>query len=336
MVHIISITHDDDDVRLDRAIRRQFPSFKQGQLEKLLRQGRIRVDAQKVKAGTRVHSGQKIEFAFDVPSYLAEQEGHITDIGAPNISESVKRKALRQLESWRIDETDEWMAINKPAGIAVQGGSGTNNHIDRLLQEGFGAERPKLVHRIDKDTSGILLLAKSQKSARDLTALFKEQAISKTYLAFCIGNPSNPSSPSKSGHPSKSGKISAPIAKSSQKGIEKMAVDLEQGLTAITLFKTLYSDNGISMVCLRPLTGRTHQLRVHMDNHGTPILGDGKYAGRKAHPSDAFARKMHLHAHFLSLPDGHLITAGVPEHMQLAASIIGASIPSNNQFFPSD
>jgi len=320
-------------VRLDRAIRRQFPSFKQGQLEKLLRQGRIRVDAQKVKAGTRVHSGQKIEFAFDVPSYLAEQGSYITDIAAPNISDSVKRKALRQLEKWRIDETDEWMAINKPAGIAVQGGSGTNNHIDRLLHEGFGADRPKLVHRIDKDTSGILLLAKSQKSARDLTALFKEQAISKTYLAFCIGNPS---SPSKSGHPSKSGKISAPIAKSSQKGIEKMAVDLEQGLTAITLFKTLYIDNGISMVCLRPLTGRTHQLRVHMDNHGTPILGDGKYAGRKAHPSDAFARKMHLHAHFLSLPDGHIITAGVPEHMQLAASIIGASIPSNNQFFPSD
>ena len=314
-------------MRLDRAIRRQFPSFKQGQLEKLLRQGRIRVNAQKVKAGTRVHSGQKIEFAFDVPSYLAEQGSHITEIVAPNISDSVKRKALRQLESWRIDETDEWMALNKPAGIAVQGGSGTKNHIDRLLQEGYGAERPKLVHRIDKDTSGILLLAKSQKSARDLTALFKEQAISKTYLAFCIGNPSNPS---------KSGKISAPIAKSSQKGIEKMAVDSEQGLTAITLFETLYSNNGISMVCLRPLTGRTHQLRVHMDNHGTPILGDGKYAGRKAHPSDAFARKMHLHAHFLSLPDGHLITAGVPEHMQLAASIIGASIPSNNQFFPSD
>ena len=314
-------------MRLDRAIRRQFPSFKQGQLEKLLRQGRIRVDAQKVKAGTRVHSGQKIEFAFDVPSYLSEQGSYITDIAAPNISESVKRKALRQLESWRIDETDEWMAINKPAGIAVQGGSGANNHIDRLLQEGFGAERPKLVHRIDKDTSGILLLAKSQKSARDLTALFKEQAISKTYLAFCIGNPSSPS---------KSGKISALIAKSSQKGIEKMAVDPEHGLTATTLFETLYSDNGISMVCLRPLTGRTHQLRVHMDNHGTPILGDGKYAGRKAHPSDAFARKMHLHAHFLSLPDGHLITAGVPEHMQLAASIIGASIPSNNQFFPSD
>jgi 23S rRNA pseudouridine955/2504/2580 synthase len=327
LVHIISITQDDDEVRLDRAIRRQFPSFKQGQLEKLLRQGRIRVDSQKVKAGTRVHYGQKIEFAFDVPSYLAEQRSHITEIVAPNISDSVKRKALRQLESWRIDETDEWMALNKPAGIAVQGGSGTKNHIDRLLQEGYGAERPKLVHRIDKDTSGILLLAKSQKSARDLTALFKEQAIRKTYLAFCIGNPSNPS---------KSGKISAPIAKSSQKGIEKMAVDSERGLTAITLFETLYSNNGISMVCLRPLTGRTHQLRVHMDNHGTPILGDGKYAGRKAHPSDAFARKMHLHAHFLSLPNGHLITAGVPEHMQLAASIIGASTPSNNQFFPSN
>ena len=311
-------------MRLDRAIRRQFPSFKQGQLEKLLRQGRIRLDAKKVKAGTRVHLGQKIEFAFDVPSYLAEQGSHITDIAAPNISDSVKRNALRQLESWKINETAEWIAINKPAGIAVQGGSGIKNHIDRLLQEGFGVERPRLVHRIDKDTSGILLLAKTQKSAREFTTLFKEQAISKTYLAFCIGNPG------------KSGRISAPIAKSLQKGLEKMAVDPDQGLYATSLFETLYNDKGISMVCLRPLTGRTHQLRVHMDFHGTPILGDGKYAGRKAHPSAGFARKMHLHAHFLSLPNGHLITAQVPEYMQLAASIIGASIPARNQFFPSD
>ncbi len=324
MVHIISITQEDDEVRLDRAIRRQFPSFKQGQLEKLLRQGKIRVDAQKVKAGTRVHSGQKIEFAFDIPSYFSEQGNHKTNNTAPNISESVKKNALRQLENWKIDETSEWVAINKPAGIAVQGGTGTNNHIDRLLQEGFGVERPRLVHRIDKDTSGILLLAKTRKSARKLTALFKEQSIGKTYLAFCIGDPG------------KSGKISAPITKSLQKGIEKTVVDPEQGLNATSLFETLHNENGISMVCLRPLTGRTHQLRVHMDFHGTPILGDGKYAGPKAHPSDAFARMMHLHAHYLSLPNGHVIKAGVPEHMQLAAHIIGASIPVHNQFFSSN
>ncbi len=320
MVHIIPITQEDDEVRLDRAIRRQFPSFKQGQLEKLLRQGKIRLDAQKVKAGTRVHSGQKIELVFDVPSYLAKQGSHKTDIAAPNISDTVKKNALQQFESWKIDETAEWIAINKPAGIAVQGGSRTKNHIDRLLQEGFGVQRPRLVHRIDKDTSGILLLAKTQKSARRLSVLFKEQAIRKTYLAFCIGNPGQ------------SGTISAPISKSLQKGIEKIVVDPELGLNARSLFETLYNENGISMVCLRPLTGRTHQLRVHMNFHGTPILGDGKYAGRKAHPSVSFARKMHLHAHFLSFPDGHLITAGVPEHMQLAASIIGASIPLRSQF----
>ena len=316
MVHIISITQEDDKVRLDRAIRRQFPSFTQGQLQKLLRQGKIRVDAKKVKAGTRVHSGQKIEFKFDVSSYLSEQGIPKRAIVAPYISDMVKKNALYQFESWKIDETAEWIAINKPAGIAVQGGSGTKNHIDRLLQEGFGIERPRLVHRIDKDTSGILLLAKTKKSARTLTSLFKEQAISKTYLAFCIGNPG------------KSGRISAPIVKSFKKGIEKIVVDPEQGLNATSLFETLYNENGISMVCLRPLTGRTHQLRVHMCSHGTPILGDGKYAGRKAHPSDEFARKMHLHAHFMSLPDGHLISAKVPEHMQLAASILGASIPS--------
>lgn len=307
-------------MRLDRAIRRQFPSFKQGQLEKLLRQGKIRLDAQKAKAGTRVHLGQKIQFHFDVSSYLSQHDLQRKKLVAPQISDSVKKNALRQIESWKIDETSEWIAINKPAGIAVQGGSGTKNHIDRLLQEGFGVKRPRLVHRIDKGTSGVLLLAKTQNSARELTALFKDQAISKTYLAFCIGNPG------------KSGKVSEPIVKSLQKGIEKMAIDQENGLNATSLYETLYNENGISMVCLSPLTGRTHQLRVHMSYHGTPILGDGKYAGRKAHPIGAFARKLHLHAHFLCFPDGHIVTAKVPEHMELAAKLIRAPIPSFNQF----
>ena len=97
--------------------------------------------------------------------------------------------------------------------------------------------------------------------------------------------------------------------------------------------KILANNSKYALALLYPITGRTHQLRVHMEYSGTPILGDGKYAGRKAHPDSEFARKMHLHSHFLSLPDGHLITAKVPEHMQLAANIIGANIPKNNQFF---
>ena len=112
-----------------------------------------------------------------------------------------------------------------------------------------------------------------------------------------------------------------------------MTVDKEQGLSAISLFKRVFYNNGISLVCLRPVTGRTHQLRVHMNFIGNPILGDGKYAGNKAHPAGEFDKKLHLHAHFMILPNGQLIKAGVPEHMKLAASAIGADIPTENKYF---
>ncbi|MDA9190772.1 RluA family pseudouridine synthase [Alphaproteobacteria bacterium] len=322
MGYVFTINQDDSDVRLDRVIRREFPALKQGQIEKLLRQGKIRVDSEKVKAGFRVHSGQKIEFKFDVSAYNEEKKEHEKTYIALQVTASAKKKAVQQIESWMIDESADWIAINKPAGIAVQGGSGTTHHIDRLLLEGFGDARPRLVHRIDKDTSGILLLAKTQKSARLLTGFFKDQEIKKTYLAFCIGNP---------GH---RGEISEPIAKIMKKGIEKVEVDRQEGVHATTLFDCLFAGDTISMVRLTPLTGRTHQLRVHMAFHQTPLLGDGKYAGAKAHPASEFARMLHLHAHFLRLPDGHLITAKVSEHMQQAATIIGTAIPDTLPYQP--
>ncbi len=317
----ILISAEDNNLRLDRVIRARLPALKQGQLEKFVRQGKIRLDAKKVKAGVRVHSGQQIELKFDINSFLLETVGIKKKVNESITLDSERRKALRLIESWKVEETPEWLAINKPSGIAVQGGTSTKNHIDRVLKEAFGDERPRLVHRIDKDTSGVLLLAKSEKSARYLTRYFREQTIEKTYLAFCIGKTK------------KSGKISEPIIKLMLKRNERMAVDRNKGLAAMSLFERLYYGKGISMVCLRPLTGRTHQLRVHMEYFGTPILGDGKYAGKKAHPDSEFSRKMHLHSHFLSLPDGHVITAKVPEHMQLAANIIGAIIPKNKQFF---
>ncbi len=323
MDNIILISSEEDGTRLDRVIRNRFPIIKQGELEKLLRLGKILVDKKKVKAGIRVEFGQEIDLKFDLNKYYSKPLSPKTNIPNPVISQSARRKATSIIESWKIDETSDWIAINKPEGIAVQGGSRVSYHIDGLLQDGFGDKRPRLVHRIDKDTSGILLLAKNKQTARLFTQYFREQSISKTYIAFCIGKIS------------KSGKISEPVAKLLQKGIEKMTVDYDQGLTAISLFERLFYNSGISLVCLRPLTGRTHQLRVHMDFNGTPILGDGKYAGNKAHPTGKFARKLHLHAHFMTLPNGHLITAKVPEHMRLAAYMLGTDIPSNNQHFSS-
>ena len=324
MDNLILISSEDDGIRLDRLIRRQIPTLKQSQLEKLLRIGKIRVDAKKVKAGIRLQSGQEIEFKFDLNKYLSEEVSPKINASKLIISDASKRKALSLLESWKIEETSEWIAVNKPVGIAVQGGSKVNYHLDRLLKEGFGDSRPRLVHRIDKDTSGVLLLAKTQKSARLLTQYFRDQLIKKTYLAFCMG---------KIGQ---SGKISEPVAKSLKKGIEKMMVDREFGQTSISLFERIFYNNGISLVCLRPVTGRTHQLRVHMNFIGTPILGDGKYNSNKTYSSSNFAKKLHLHSHFMTLPSGQLIKARVPEHMQLAASIIGANIPTQNQYFIKD
>ena len=323
MDSLILISRDEAGIRLDRVIRSRFPNLRQGQLEKLLRLGKIRLDAKKVKAGKRVQTGQEIEFRINLNKYLSEQSSPKINTTKPVISDTARRQAISLLESWKIDETSEWIAINKPDGVAVQGGSKVKFHVDRLLQEGFGDQRPKLVHRIDKDTSGILLLAKTQKSARLLTKYFREQAISKTYLAFCVG---------KIG---KSGSISEPVTKYLQKGIEKMRVDKEEGVSAISLYERIFYNNGISFVCLRPVTGRTHQLRVHLNFIGKPILGDWKYAGNKAHPAVEFDKKLHLHAHFMTLPDGQQIKAEVPEHMKLAACKIGADIPADNQYFVS-
>ncbi len=324
MDNLILISGEDNGIRLDRFIRRRFPALKQAQLEKLLRIGKIRVDTKKVKAGIRLQSGQEIELKFDLSKYLSEDVSAKINTSKLIISDASKRKAVNILESWKIEETSEWIAINKPAGIAVQGGSKIKHHLDRLLQEGFGDSRPRLVHRIDKDTSGVLLLAKTQKSARLLTQYFRDHLINKTYLAFCIGKIEQ------------SGKISEPVAKSLKTGIEKMIVDQDLGRTSISLFERIFYNSGISLVCLRPVTGRTHQLRVHMNFIGAPILGDGKYNSNKAHPSGNFAKKLHLHSHFMTLPSGQLITARVPEHMQLAASILGADIPDQNQYFSND
>ena len=296
----ILISAEDNNLRLDRVIRARLPALKQVQLEKFVRQGKIRLDAKKVKAGVRVHSGQQIELKFDIHSFLLDTVGIKKKVNESINLVSGRRKALRLIESWKVEETPEWLAINKPSGIAVQGGTSTKNHIDRILQKAFGDERPRLVHRIDKDTSGVLLLAKSEKSARYLTRYFRERTIEKTYLAFCIGKIR------------KSGKISEPIIKSMLNSNERMAVDRNKGLAAISLFERLYYGKGISMVFLRPLTGRTHQLRVHMNYVGCSIIGDKKYKlNENFRDNENFLK---LHSYVIKFPNEDFIKAPLPEH----------------------
>ena len=217
-----------------------------------------------------------------------------------------------------LAEGKGWLALNKPSGLAVQGGTGTHHHIDgmmRAMSDDAGS-RLRLVHRIDKDTSGVLLLAKTIEAARSLTEAFQKHRLEKTYLALVMGLPPE------------SGSIRDPILKLSGKAGEKMQVH-EDGQSAQTLYRRLdHAGRKMALMALRPLTGRTHQLRVHMAHIGHPICGDGKYAGDDAHPGGLIARRLHLHAWQLKLTDGKVITALPSPHLKASLADLGMDLPA--------
>lgn len=298
-----TIPDTEADSRLDRAIKRAFPHIKQVQIEKSLRSGLMRLDGRKVKANQRVQSGQILK----MPDWLVAGQDE-TKSSASTISPQKQKADRAFLEGLMIDETKDWIAFNKPSGLAVQGGTSTGRHIDGLLQSAFAdRQRPKLVHRLDKDTSGILIVAKHDKAARDLAAAFQSHEMGKSYLALVLGQLPE------------AGHIRVPLSKSGPMGREKMSPNYEEGQFAHTIYRTIAkSSNKISLVALQPRTGRTHQLRVHMLVQNAPILGDGKYAGAEAHPGKDFARQLHLHAQFLKMPHGRLIQAPLPQHFKSA------------------
>ena len=210
-----------------------------------------------------------------------------------------------------------WIAINKPSGLAVQGGTSISTHIDGMLQAlaPHTNGRLRLVHRIDKDTSGVLLLAKTLESARALTEAFHRHKIEKTYLAIVMGMPAE------------SGKIRAPLKKLAGKAGEKMVVD-HDGQDATTLYRRIdHAGRKLSLMALRPVSGRTHQLRVHMQHINTPICGDGKYGGDAAHPGILAARRLHLHAWQVKLADGKVITAPLSPHFAASMKQLGLALP---------
>ena len=239
---------------------------------------------------------------------------HLCDGGAGEAPATQKQvpkatpQIRKQFDSMHLAEGDSWLAINKPPGLAVQGGSGTSRHVDGMLQalaEG-DEDRMRLVHRIDKDTSGVLLLARDRVAARHLTRAFQQQDMEKTYLALVAGAPPETL------------EMKGALLKRGGAGGEMMAVDPEGQPSHSSL--RLIEPAGIRMalVALQPRTGRTHQLRVHMAHEGHPIIGDGKYGGARAHPGahpgGGIAGKLHLHAWRLRLADGTLIEAPLPAH----------------------
>lgn len=301
------------DMRLDRWFRLHFPELAHGRLQKLLRTGQVRVDGRRAKAGARLSAGAEIR----VPP-LGESKSAGKDAGrAPAASRAKAAPSeadiafIRSLVLYRDDDV---IAIDKPPGLAVQGGTGTRRHIDGML-EGLrfdAPEAPRLVHRLDRDTSGVLLLGRSRAAAAALGKAFKGRGIRKLYWAIVVGLPDP-----------RAGRVELPIAKLPGKAGEKMAVDPEKGQRAVTYYRVMEAaGRRLAWVALWPQTGRTHQLRVHCAALGWPILGDGKYGGQAAFiAGHGLSRKLHLHARALALP--HPVTgaplivrAPLPDHMR--------------------
>jgi 23S rRNA pseudouridine955/2504/2580 synthase len=279
------------------------------------RTGQLRLNGNKAIPGDRIEAGQEIRFPL---------EGQPARASRPER----KREPLTEDEAgfvrdMVIYEDSGAFVLNKPPGLATQGGTKTTQHLDRLL-DGLADERgrPKLVHRLDKDTSGALLVARTARAAGHFAKAFSGRTARKIYWALVVGVPD-----------SDEGMIDAPLAKQPGTGGEKMHIDEEHGLPAKTRWRVIdRAGNRAAFVELQPLTGRTHQLRAHMAAIGHPIVGDAKYGGAEAFLTGGISRKLHLHARRIRIdaPDSGKIdvTAELPTHFAESLATLGFEMPS--------
>jgi 23S rRNA pseudouridine955/2504/2580 synthase len=310
-----AVSGDEAGLRLDRWFQRHFPELSHGALQKLLRTGQVRIDGKRVEGKDRVEPGQTVRLPPGVTAAPAPR---------PRAAPRLSPRDSEEIQSLVIHRDDWVIALNKPPGLAVQGGSGTERHVDGLLDGlRFGLEeRPRLVHRLDKDTSGLLLVARTGQAAKRLSESFRDRETEKLYWAVVVGVPPRPE-----------GAIDLPLAKRpGARDRETMQVDHEEGQKALTHFRLLdRAGDRAALLALWPRTGRTHQLRVHCAEIGCPILGDRKYGGEEALLSAvADSRRLHLHARRIVLPHpsgkGMLkVEAEPPEHFKRTVGMFGFS-----------
>ncbi|MCK5295569.1 MAG: RluA family pseudouridine synthase [Alphaproteobacteria bacterium] len=307
-VEFLTVSSEDADIRLDRWFKRHYPALSHGELQKMLRKGQVKVDGKKAKSNHRLEEWQSIR----VPPI--DDEAKIKKRQRMNLTEY----EIEEVKSWVLYKDDSVIVINKPSGLAVQGGTGTKRHLDGMLDAlAFRKERPRLVHRLDKNTSGVLLLARSASVADKLVKSFKSHLTQKTYWALVAGLPSP-----------EEGRLSAPLLKKSGKHGERVVVD-DEGKEAVTDYRVIdRASNKVSWLELMPKTGRTHQLRVHCSYLENPVVGDGKYGGEEAFISGC-ENKLHLHARKITAPhpDGGMIDVEAPlsEHMAASFKFFGFS-----------
>ena len=308
-VRQFTVAPDDDGIRVDRWFKRHLPQVGFGTVSRWARTGQLRVDGGRVKPEDRLAAGQVLR----VPPG-GEDSGKKT-----RQRRELSAEEEAQAEAMLLQRTKSALVLNKPPGLATQGGTKTPHHVDGLLDAFAGEDepRPRLVHRLDKDTSGVLLVARTPGSASYFSKHFSGRSAKKIYWALIVGVPEV-----------REGTIDAPLAKQPGSGGEKMHVDKENGQRAVTRYRVVErAGNRAAWVELQPLTGRTHQLRVHMEAIGHPIVGDGKYGGQDAFLTGSVSRKMHLHARRLIIgaPGGETIdaVAPLPDHFAQSMEQLG-------------
>jgi 23S rRNA pseudouridine955/2504/2580 synthase len=326
-VRHMTVGEEEADQRLDRWLRRRFPHLTQGRVERMCRKGEIRVDGGRVRPATRLAAGQDVR----VPPMGTSEDA--ASPSAPRVSEA----DAAMIQAAVLYRDDAVIALNKPPGLAVQGGSGQVRHVDALA----GAltfdrdEKPRLVHRLDRDTSGVLVLGRNARAAAALARAFQSRDARKLYWAAVAGCPSPRAGTIRTGL------VKAPGHGAGGEGEKMRAIPFEDvprtegARRATTDYRVIEAAaRRAAWVALRPVTGRTHQLRAHMAAIGHPIIGDGKYGaglgleGRAPDLGGGVSRKLHLHARSLDI--AHPVTgarlrivAPLPEHMQRTWTLFG-------------
>ena len=311
-VQVVAVTPDEAGMRVDRFLEARFPGLSFSHIQRVIRKGELRVNGRRVEPKDRLEAGAQVRIPpvrVEAPKPRAEG------------SEADKTRAF--LRAITLYEDDDVMVLNKPAGLAVQGGSGTTRHIDGMLDvlRSRDGQRPRLVHRLDKDTSGCLLVARTRFAAAALAKTFRSRAARKIYWALVPGVPKP-----------KQGRISTYLAKEEREedSIMRVAKHGEEGAShAITYYAVVETAaNKLAWLSLKPVTGRTHQLRVQMAHIGHPLVGDPKYFDiENWELPGGLQNKLHLHARRIGVPhprQGRIdVSAPLPPHMQQSWNLLG-------------